>query len=432
MKALSRGIPRLPGLSESSCTETVWWRQLVEQSRDGIVVLDKVGMVVWTNPRFAAMLGYSRSEAMALGVGDWDDAIPREEIAGMLAQVDDSGQHFETVHRRKDGTTFEVEICTNAVEFGERKLVLCICRDISDRKRAERALQWALDESQALTEQLAHHKDMLVQAEKLAALGQLAAGIAHEINNPLAYILSNFASLQGYLDSLGAVVAETRLLAEGRDGLPVPTAEAVREVLLDILRKEDAEFAIQDSLQLVGENIEGAERIRTIVNGLKGFVRSEDTGPAPTTLRDMIDLALLLARNDLNPQCKIVVDLPEDLPPIVCHPRQIEQVLINLLVNAVDATPGEGTITISGEAEGEDRVKLSVRDDGVGIPQENLKRIFDPFFTTKKVNQGTGLGLHLAYSIVDRHGGTIQVSSLVGAGTTFTILLPVQMDPARG
>lgn len=413
---------------ECSCaSEAIWWRLLVEQSRDGIVVIDRQGKVFWANEMFASLLGYTRDETYGLVVWDWDAKIPAEALGQMLDDADQNGHHFETVHRRKDGSFYEVEINTNAVECGDRKLILCICRDITERKRTERNLQQLFAETRALADQLELQKNMLVQSEKLASLGQLAAGVAHEINNPLAYVSSNFDSLKEYLAALSGVLKSSSVVA----GLPADAPAAVMREAVDDLRttisETDAEFAAEDAGQLLVENSEGVERIRTIVNGLKGFIGSGDSGPGTVSVRQMVESVLTLTQNQWRGRCEVELELDDDLANISCLPGQIEQVLVNLVVNACHAIEDAGTIRIVAGAAGDDAVQIAVSDDGVGIPGEQIDRIFDPFFTTREVGKGAGLGLHIAHAIIDRHGGEIRVDSRAGFGSTFTIVLPCRI-----
>ena len=404
-----------------------FWRQLVDQSRDGIVVLDQTGQVFWVNERFGSMLGYARDEALRLRVEDWDDNIPAGQIAEMLAEVGISGDHFETIHKRKDGSTLEVEICTNAVQFGQSKLVLCISRDISDRKRAEKEIQKALAESEELSRRLALQQEILVQSEKLASLGQLAAGIAHEINNPLSFMLSNLTCLRGYLDDLKEVGASVKRLVDIPDNAPGDETFTAVANLKSLVLAKDAEFLAGDIHQLVKDNIDGGERIREIVKNLMGFVRRDDGNPRPAQVAEMVESALVVTHNEWKNRCQIICAIEENLPPIQCCRQQMEQVLMNLLVNASHAMDSGGTIHISAAAKGPDSLEIKVEDEGSGIPPENLHQIFDPFFTTKEVGKGTGLGLHIVHSIVQRHGGKIAVESKVGSGTTFSLTLPLDL-----
>lgn len=424
--------PLSTGPAPSYADDAIWWRELVEQSRDGIVVIDRHGKVFWINERFASMLGCTREEASGLEVWDWESKFPRDAVAAMLDDVDQSGDYFETVHQRCDGSVYDVEICTNAVEFDGVKLILCVCRDITDRKRVEREMQDLLAETRAQADLLALQRDMLVQTEKLASLGRLAAGIAHEINNPLAFVESNFSSLTRYLSGLSQVVASAVTVAAMAEQAPDGPPRAVIEELRRTIDEADAEYAAKDMLQLVAENLDGVDRIRTIVKDLEVFLRSDDMRPETVSIAELIDSALALTQTSWGPHCRVEIDLDEAQPPeLACFPGRIEQVLVNLIVNAAHAIEKEGVIRITAESLADRSVRIVVSDDGVGIPEENLTRIFDPFFTTMDVGGGTGLGLHVAYCIVERHGGEISADSRPGEGSTFTLVLPARI-PDRG
>ena len=284
-----------------------------------------------------------------------------------------------------------------------------------------------LDETCSLAEQLRLQKDRLVQAEKLAALGQIAAGIAHEINNPLAFVRSNCTRLTEYLTGLSEVVASAVDLVGLPEEAPPSRLRAAIDRLRTRIAEADADFAVQDACQLLGENSEGFARIGTIVDGMRGYERQDAERPVRTSIPDVIEGALLLTRNRVNTSCDIVLDVEDGLPEVAWYPRQIEQMLSNLIANAGRATLDQGTITISAHRHDSDRVRLTIRDDGTGIAPEIRNRLFDPFFTTRDVGQGMGLGLHIVHSIVERHGGEIQVDSRPGAGTSFLILLPIEL-----
>lgn len=406
--------------------ETSWWRFLVEQSRDGMVVIDQAGRVCWANEKFASMLGYSRKEIYSLTVFDWDKSIPPEILSSLLETVTADGSHFETTHLRKDGSTYDVEICSNAVTMGPEKQILCVCRDVSDRILAQKDLQRALDEARALSVKLVKQKEMLVQAEKLASIGLLAAGMAHEINNPLAYISSNLSNLTEYLDDLLLVVSRAQALADlSENGSPSEFHESVAD-FRNKLEEINMGFLVEDARQLLEDCSVGTKRIETIANSLRGFVRQDDPQPRQAELADIITSALALSNNELTNRCQVECQIPESLPPITCFPGQIEQILVNLLANAAQAIEGSGVVSIKVQMADEDHFKIEITDNGKGISPENITQIFDPLFTTKDVGQGTGLGLHIVRSLVERHGGSMDIVSSLGSGTTFSLVLPTE------
>jgi signal transduction histidine kinase len=258
----------------------------------------------------------------------------------------------------------------------------------------------------------------LLQSEKLAAIGQLAAGIVHEINSPVGFVASNLVTLGAYLDDLFRVLDAYEAL-EGDCASSEATIAAMREL------KRDRNIGLLrvDSVDLLSESREGLARVTKIVSDLRNFSRAESADWQWADPRKGLDATLNIVWNEIKYHCVLRKDYG-DLPEIYCIPSQIDQVFLNLLVNAAQAIPGKGEIAIrTGEVGGE--VFIAISDTGTGIPAEILPRLFEPFFTTKPVGKGTGLGLSIAYGIVQSHGGRIEVESGEGKGSTFTVWLPV-------
>ncbi|WDU61254.1 ATP-binding protein [Pseudomonas poae] len=275
--------------------------------------------------------------------------------------------------------------------------------------QAGQALQLEIDERKQLESQL-------VQSEKLASLGQLAAGVAHEINNPVGFISSNLGTLGGYFNQLQEMLdayrqAET---AVGGDHL-----EALR-------RRLDLDFLKEDIPTLLRESRDGIGRVAQIVKDLKDFSRVDnDQTWQWANLQQGIDSTLNIVASELKYKADVIKHYTP-LPDIECLASQLNQVVMNLVINAAQAMgPERGTITISNGVEGEN-IWLEVADNGCGIAPDSVQKIFDPFFTTKPVGEGTGLGLSLSYGIVKKHRGAISVSSELGKGTTFRVVLPIR------
>ena len=291
-------------------------------------------------------------------------------------------------------------------------------RDVTERRVAENALRKAKDNLEHVVEK---RTAQLVQAEKMASIGQLAAGVAHEINNPIGYIFSNVGTLQNYLEQLFAML-DAYQQAETSIAQPAVTTQlrAMRERI-------DLDFLRDDIPALMRESREGIVRVRHIVEDLKDFSRSDASQDwSRADLHQGIDSTLNIVANEVK-YCADVVKAYGVIPEIECLPLQINQVVLNLIVNAAHAMgPSRGTITLRTGMANPHTVKLEVEDTGSGIAPDALSRIFDPFFTTKAVGKGTGLGLSLAYGIVKKHGGHIEVDTELGRGTCFRVLLPVR------
>jgi signal transduction histidine kinase len=234
-----------------------------------------------------------------------------------------------------------------------------------------------------------------MQAEKLKSLGQLVAGVAHELNNPIGFVHANLQLLDEFIEKLAAAQAS------GAD------TERVREAITKLLTRSR----------------EGTERVKQIVQDLRTFSRTDQADLQMAQLTDEIDSTLALMEPRFKGHIEVVRDY-QPLPEVNCYPGQLNQVFLNLLMNATDVLEDGGTITIRARPI-EDGVRLEFEDTGPGIPPEIQSRIFDPFFTTKEVGKGTGLGLSLSHGIIERHGGRIQVRSTPGRGTTFVIELPL-------
>jgi len=267
----------------------------------------------------------------------------------------------------------------------------------------------------------------LLQSEKMASVGQLAAGIAHEINNPVGFILSNLNRLAEYVEDLKVMCCRageiTQNVSDGRMR-PADAWCAFQQAQ----KAADLEFLIDDLGAIVEECREGAERIRKIVVDLKTFSHPGGQEWQYADLNACLESTLNIAWNELKYHCEVVRDYGE-IPQVLCRPQQINQVFLNLIVNAAQAIPDRGTVTVRTRARGS-RVVVEIADTGVGIAEDTLRKIFDPFFTTKPVGKGTGLGLHLAAGIVRNHGGEIQVESQEGRGSTFRVILPVNPPQA--
>ena len=264
---------------------------------------------------------------------------------------------------------------------------------------------------------------MLIHSEKMNALGQLVAGVAHEINNPIAFVYSNVCSLEGSVtDLLNATSAFEQLIdANGTESMRASSAE--------IVRHHDVPFIRNDCGELFRASLDGLGRVKKIVEDLRTFSRLDEAELKTVDVAECVRCTVAIARPELS-RHNVTVEVSLDhLPPITCFASELSQVFLNLIVNAAQAMAEGGTLSIRGKEE-DDWLVLEFADTGHGIPPEIQSKIFDPFFTTKPVGQGTGLGLSLVYKIItERHHGVIQVASPNHQGATFTIRIPKQQEP---
>jgi PAS domain S-box-containing protein len=317
---------------------------------------------------------------------------------------------------------------------------ISIIRNITERKRIEARLRQQEEELRRqrdsleelvrtrgeklrqATLELEEQQAQLIQAEKLASLGQMAAGIVHEINNPVSYVMSNLGTLDQYVSALTPLLRlQGELLALPEPEAQGPAAE-LHERLREQWKQEDVDYILKDMPQLIEESLAGTRRVIEIAQSLRSFAREDSGEPQLVDVNAELASTLKMVWNELKYKCEVKRDFGP-LPPVSCHPTQLAQVFTNLLVNAAHAIETRGEIRIRTRHEGSE-VVVEISDTGKGMTQETLSKLFTPFFTTKPRGQGTGLGLSVSYGIITRHKGRIAVQSEPGKGSTFTIHLP--------
>ena len=315
-------------------------------------------------------------------------------------------------------------------------------RDITERmqkseeiKALNKKLQQAIhqiqaknEESQNTLEILKTTRSQILLSEKMASVGQLAAGVAHEINNPVGFVSSNLRTLSDYQNDTNELIEHYRQLItnlkDSAQDLPFPIEEKIDHIAT-LEKKIDIDFILDDVVNLIGECKDGTERIKNIVLDLKDFAHPGENKLKFTDINKGIESTLNVVWNELKYKAVVTKDYG-NMPLVECYPQQINQVFMNIFVNAAQAIENQGEIRILTREIG-GRAEIKISDTGVGIPKENLSKIFDPFFTTKDVGKGTGLGMNIAYNIIKKHKGTIELDSTVGVGTTFTINIPVRL-----
>lgn len=340
----------------------------------------------------------------------WDEVLERLEVRDRLLILK---KPFDAIEVRQLATTLTAKWqMTQAATAQRLRLEETVIERTREITRANEALRDEIDERKLLQGQL-------LQSEKLASIGQLAAGVAHEINNPIGYIFSNFGTLEGYLRQLFDMLAAYEKAEPSVNALDVACG------LRELRERIELAYLKEDIPVLMRESKQGIVRVRQIVQDLKDFSRVDSSLDFQcANLHQGIDSTLNVVASEIKYKAEVVKEYGV-IPDVECLPSQINQVVMNLVINAAHAM-GErrGCITIRTGTDG-DQVWLEVADDGSGIPPETLKRIFEPFFTTKPVGVGTGLGLSVSYGIVQKHHGRIDVESTIGQGTTFRVTLPI-------
>ena len=356
---------------------------------------------VSSDPRFKTRIREGRSAAAATSAICWPLKIEDRIIGGICANRSDGMTPFST-YELEQGT-----MLLNMVSLALGNICLHL-----EQNRQLAALQQA-------NQQLEEAQNQLLQSEKMASIGQLAAGVAHEINNPIGYVYSNLGTLEKYVQDLMAMLGSYEQ-AEGAIGDAV-----VKERLQAARQKLDIAFLKEDLRALMGESKDGITRVKNIVQNLKDFSHVDASDEWQyADLHAGLDSTLNIVNNEIKYKAEVLKEYG-DIPEVECLPSQLNQVFMNLLVNAAHAIEERGLITVRTGQQGEE-VWVEVADTGKGIEPKNMHKIFEPFFSTKPIGKGTGLGLSLSYGIIKKHHGRIEVQSVVGKGTTFRVWLPVR------
>ncbi|MDD2271234.1 MAG: PAS domain S-box protein [Desulfuromonadaceae bacterium] len=377
------------------------WEQTLDHLHDFVILTDQEHRIRRYNKLLSVATGKQSNEL--LGV-DWRDLL---NDAGFTFVTFDgaSGEMFVP----DTGRSYDITIYPIKNDGAITARVVSL-----NDTTALRTITQALEKAYA---ELKEAQLQIFQQEKMASIGQLAAGVAHEINNPMGFISSNLTTLSKYIDRLAEFIAAGDQLLAGN-------AEAGE--LSGVRKKLKIDYIMGDARQLIAESQDGAGRVRRIVQDLKSFSRVDQMESATVNLNEALETTINIAWNEI----KYVATLDRqfgDIPPVKCFPQQLNQVFLNLLMNAAHAIgENQGAITVRTWSEGGD-VYVSVADTGCGIPDEIRQRIFEPFFTTKEVGKGTGLGLSISYDIVRKHGGEIRVESEIGHGSTFVVRLPIEL-----
>ena len=408
------------------------FRELFEYAHDLIFTVDTAtGLITTINNAVRDVLHYEPEELLSRPIRTFlspsDVSSVEERLAAALRGAPTT---VEAWCIRKDGTPVLLDFRMRAMgAAGQERTVHVIANDVTERRReseAARKLSFVLQqrvrqETASLEEanrRLRHIQSQLIQAEKLAALGQLAAGVAHEINNPLSFVSNNLVVLRRDLQTVFDIYKLYQQVVSERDPARRLALQEEAQAKAD---RFNIDYIAANLERLFNRTIEGTERIRKIVRDMIDFARLGEAEWKEANLNKALETTISIISHDIKVKNIQLIRQFGSIPSIYCMPGRINQVFLNILLNAVQAVPEGGRITVTTSTY-EQGIRIAISDNGIGIPRENLSRIFDPFFTTKP--RGTGLGLSISYSIIAEHGGEIQVESTVGMGSTFTILLP--------
>jgi len=386
-------------------------QNIIQNLNSALLVVDLEGRIVFSNPPAEEILHESAEALRGRPIWPWFAGIPRNEIH--VARTLETGERFkgfESTLTRADGTEVPIGISSAPVfdGAGNKLGAVAVFSDLTEIKLLQRKV---------------------LQTEKMASIGQLAAGVAHEINNPMGFIHANLFQMAEYMTDIhrvwGGVDALQAAVARG----DLSEIQRCANELAAVAKEVNIEFVLSDFAKAIRESQEGSERIRHIVNDLRDFSHRDSEHPVLADVNQFLDSTASIVW----PMMKHLVVLEKEyrnLPRVYCYPMQLQQVFMNLMVNAYQAIEQRvgdsgkaGTIWLRTEPRA-GGVAIVVKDTGVGIAAENLDRIFDPFFTTKKVGMGTGLGLSTCFNIIERHGGSLVAESEPGVETVFTVWLP--------
>lgn len=422
-----------------------FFENILGSMSDLLIVINPDATIRFVNQVTLEVLGYNLEDLEGVSAGELFDnqdlqffGLVRGLIAG--GRVRNKGIYLVS----KEGEKIPVVLNGSVIRNDEHKIdgMVWVARDMRDvhqlitelaqaneeledrvRRRTEE-LRVAKEASDEAFRELQQTQSRLVQSEKMASIGQLAAGIAHEINNPAGFVTSNLTTLEDYIKdiksifiSYDSILKRCKEMADAELVSLIKEAEEKKEAI-------DFSFILNDINGIIQETQEGMRRISKIVKDLREFSHGGSDKPEYADLNKGLESTLNIVWNEIKYKAEVVT-LYGDIPQILCYPQQMNQVFMNILVNAAQAIKEKGTIRVRTFTE-EGHVVVEISDTGEGIPPENLSRIFDPFFTTKPVGKGTGLGLAIVYAIVRKHGGDIKVESEVGRGSCFKVYMPVE------
>ena len=408
----------------------------IEQSPCSIMITDTQGFVEYVNPKFAEVTGYTREEVLGKNPDNLlKSGFHPEHVYENLWKTIQKGEEWrgELLNKKKNGDLYWINISISPIRSNENIIThfVAIQEDITLQKQMQQNIEENNRKLVETLEKLKVTQGQLIQQEKLAGIGQLAAGVAHEINNPLGFVISNFETLQRYIAKFKETIYKYRDVKTFLINKNINSIDQMKQYISDIEANDNMEFILEDLEDLYKDTNDGLGRIGKIVTSLRNFSRADQQNAfLEYDLNAGIKNTLIVANNEIKYHAKVEERL-EDIPEIYADGGQINQVLLNIIINGVQAIKARqsdemGVITIATFHDSQ-YVYCSIEDTGTGIAEGNMHHIFEPFFTTKKEGEGTGLGLSISYDIiVQKHKGELTVDSTSGVGTRFTIKLPIK------
>lgn len=396
------------------------WEQTVDCIDDIIILIDRNDRICRTNKTLSAITNLQFTDLLGR---KWQEILKCNDFTHLIFDSGDI-EFFHSSNRYFNYNIYNLRDYTANNHFAS----VIILQDITELKQLTQKLeensmmlQKKNQELEKAYSELKSAQSQLLQQEKMASIGQLAAGVAHEINNPTGFIMSNMNSLSKYSGRIKDFIAfQTETLQSALKDLP--NQKDYLERLEEKRKTTKFDHIMDDIDNLINESIDGAERIKRIVTDLKGFSRIDEAEYKPSDINAGLERTINLLWNELKYKASIKKEYG-NVPKIKCNAGQLQQVFMNILLNALQSIEKQGEIKVRTWHEA-DNIFISISDTGCGIPADKINRIFEPFFTTKEVGQGTGLGLSIVYDIISKHNGDIKVDSNSGIGTTFTIRIP--------
>jgi PAS domain S-box-containing protein len=464
---------------------------IVDHASESVIATDQNGKIIYANPATEKIYEYAKEELVGKELEIINAELYRERIQKEIYEAALCGEVWqgELLNRRKDGKVFYTSTFVSKMvdKNGDFIALVWFQRDVTQRKRYQEEMI-RIEKEKAETLRILHENEsainkslnkarrelleknlelekrtfelekekkrlkeayvklnqmqnQLLQSEKLASLGQLAAGVAHELNNPISFVNSNLGTLSEYVKEIKKLLekyekmeriikvenpafrqAQGGELSRTTEGGEDKSKEKLSQEIDELKEQIDLDFVLGDFDKIISESQEGTQRVKSIVQNLRDFSHVDKGEFKFADINQGIESTLNIVWNELKYKAEVIKEYG-DIPQIECLPQQLNQVFMNLLLNAAQAITTHGEIRIR-TYQATNNVVVEISDTGIGIPKDNLPRIFEPFFTTKEVGKGTGLGLSVAYGIVQKHNGKIEVESEVNKRTTFRVILP--------